>query len=110
LALRPWPSKVAVGVGALRAEPGASGLAAALGDKGAQRAYPAASSGDDSTNRPEDSDMMQWAVIFLVIAILAGLFGLSGIAGAATNIAWILFLVGLILAAIFYFRGRSTTL
>jgi uncharacterized membrane protein YtjA (UPF0391 family) len=54
--------------------------------------------------------MMQWALIFLVVAIIAGLFGLSGIAGAATNIAWILFLVGLILAAIFYFRGRSTTL
>jgi len=84
----PWPSKVAVGVGALRAEPGASGLAAALGDKGAQRAYPAASSGDDSTNRPEDSDMMQWAVIFLVIAILAGLFGRGADPGGDLLLPW----------------------
>ena len=54
--------------------------------------------------------MLQWALIFLVVAIIAGLLGFSGIAGAATNIAWVLFLVGLVLAVIFFFKGRSTTL
>jgi len=53
--------------------------------------------------------MLQWALIFLVVAIIAGALGLSGVAGAATNIAWILFIVGLVLAAVFYFRGRGTT-
>jgi uncharacterized membrane protein YtjA (UPF0391 family) len=53
--------------------------------------------------------MLQWALIFLVVAVIAGLLGLSGIAGTATNIAWILFLVGLVVAAVLFFRGRSTT-
>jgi uncharacterized membrane protein YtjA (UPF0391 family) len=54
----------------------------------------------------EETRMFQLAIIFLVIAIIAALFGLGGIAGAATNIAWILFVVGLILAVVFFFMGR----
>jgi uncharacterized membrane protein YtjA (UPF0391 family) len=50
--------------------------------------------------------MLSWAVVFLVVAIIAGVLGFSGVAGAATNIAWILFVVGLIVAAIFFVRGR----
>jgi uncharacterized membrane protein YtjA (UPF0391 family) len=45
----------------------------------------------------EDMSMLNWAVTFLVIALIAGLLGLSGVAGAATQIAWILFVVFLIL-------------
>ncbi len=52
--------------------------------------------------------MMQWALVFLVVGIIAGVFGASGIAGAATQIAWILFVVGLILAVIFFIRGRGS--
>jgi len=50
--------------------------------------------------------MINWAITFLVIAIVAAIFGFSGIAGAATNIAWILFVVGLVLAVIFAITGR----
>jgi uncharacterized membrane protein YtjA (UPF0391 family) len=50
--------------------------------------------------------MLSWAVVFLVVAIIAGVLGFSGVAGAATNSAWILFVVGLIVAAIFFVRGR----
>ena len=50
--------------------------------------------------------MLSWALTFLVVALIAGVLGFSGIAGAATNIAWILFVVGLILAIIFAIRGR----
>lgn len=50
--------------------------------------------------------MINWAVIFFVIAIVAAVLGFSGIAGAAVNIAWILFVVGLILSVIFFFIGR----
>jgi len=46
-------------------------------------------------------------VDFLVVAIIAGLLRLSGVAGAATNIAWLLFLVGLVMAIFFFFRGRG---
>ncbi len=48
--------------------------------------------------------MINLAVTFLIIAIIAAVLGFSGIAGAATNIAWIVFVVGLILAAVAYFR------
>lgn len=50
--------------------------------------------------------MINWAVTFLVIALIAAVLGFSGIAGAAVNIAWILFVVGLILAVIFFFMGK----
>jgi uncharacterized membrane protein YtjA (UPF0391 family) len=52
--------------------------------------------------------MLNWAVTFLIVALVAGLLGFSGIAGAATEIAWILFVVGLILAIIFYLRNGRT--
>ena len=50
--------------------------------------------------------MIGWAATFLVIAIVAAVLGFSGIAGIATNIAWVLFVVGLILAIVFALLGR----
>ncbi|CAL1239368.1 DUF1328 domain-containing protein [Candidatus Methylocalor cossyra] len=50
--------------------------------------------------------MFSWAVTFLIIAIVAGVLGFSGIAGTAVQIAWILFVVGLILAVVFFVMGR----
>ena len=50
--------------------------------------------------------MLGWALTFLIVGLIAGALGLSGIAGAATNIAWILFVIGLILAVIFFISGR----
>lgn len=50
--------------------------------------------------------MISWALMFLVVAVVAAVLGFSGIAGAATNIAWILFVVGLILALVFAVTGR----
>lgn len=50
--------------------------------------------------------MIGWAATFLVIAIVAAVLGFTGIAGLATNIAWILFVVGLILAIVFAVLGR----
>ncbi|MDF1832071.1 MAG: DUF1328 domain-containing protein [Porticoccaceae bacterium] len=50
--------------------------------------------------------MLYWAFIFLVVAIVAGIFGLTGIAAIASEIAWLLFVVGLILAVIFFIVGR----
>lgn len=50
--------------------------------------------------------MIGWALTFLIVAIIAGVLGFSGIAGTAVNIAWILFVVGLILAVVFGLLGR----
>lgn len=51
--------------------------------------------------------MFNWALTFLIIGLVAAVFGFSGIAGSATHIAWILFVVGLILAVVFAIMGRS---
>ena len=41
--------------------------------------------------------MLKWALIFLVVAIIAAICGFTGIAGAATDIARTLFFVFLLL-------------
>lgn len=53
--------------------------------------------------------MFTWAIIFLIVALVAAVFGFTGIAGAATNIAWILFVLGIILFVVFLFVGRGST-
>jgi uncharacterized membrane protein YtjA (UPF0391 family) len=50
--------------------------------------------------------MFGWAATFLIVALVAAVLGFTGIAGVATNIAWILFVVGLILAVVFALFGR----
>lgn len=42
--------------------------------------------------------MFGWALIFLVVALLAAIFGFGGIAGTAAGIAKIIFVVALVLA------------
>jgi uncharacterized membrane protein YtjA (UPF0391 family) len=51
--------------------------------------------------------MLYWAAVFLVIALVAGALGLGGVAGVSSNIAWVLFVVGLVVAVIFFLRGRG---
>jgi uncharacterized membrane protein YtjA (UPF0391 family) len=48
----------------------------------------------------EEFDMLNYAVIFLVIALIAAVFGFGGIAAGAVEIAKILFFVFVILAII----------
>lgn len=50
--------------------------------------------------------MISWAITFLVIALIAAMLGFSGIAGTAVNIAWILVVVGVVLALVFGVMGR----
>lgn len=51
--------------------------------------------------------MLHYAVVFLVIALIAAVFGFGGIAASAVGIAKILFVVFLILAVVtFLFGGR----
>jgi uncharacterized membrane protein YtjA (UPF0391 family) len=50
--------------------------------------------------------MLYWAAVFLIIALVAAFLGFSGVAGLSMNIAWILFVVGLILAIVFFVLGR----
>jgi uncharacterized membrane protein YtjA (UPF0391 family) len=49
--------------------------------------------------------MLKWALIFLVISIVAGLFGFTGIAAGAATIAKWLFFLALAVFVIFLILG-----
>jgi uncharacterized membrane protein YtjA (UPF0391 family) len=50
--------------------------------------------------------MLRWALIFLIIALIAGAFGFFATAGLATSIAKILFFVFLAVFIISLISGR----
>jgi uncharacterized membrane protein YtjA (UPF0391 family) len=50
--------------------------------------------------------MLSYAVIFLIIALLAGVLGFGVIAGTAATIAKILFVIFLVLFVISLLKGR----
>ena len=51
--------------------------------------------------------MLSWAVVFLIVGLIAAVLGFTGVAGTAINIAWILAVVGIVLAIIFFLMGRT---
>ena len=51
------------------------------------------------------SMMLYWALLFLVVAIVAGIFGFGGIAATASSIAQVLFFIFLVLFIISLFFG-----
>jgi uncharacterized membrane protein YtjA (UPF0391 family) len=50
--------------------------------------------------------MLSWAVLFLVVALIAAVLGFGGIAGTAAGIAKILFFVFLAIALLSFVFGR----
>ena len=53
--------------------------------------------------------MLQWAVIFFIVAIISAIFGFGGIASDSAYIAKILAVIGIVLALVsflFHRRGR----
>jgi uncharacterized membrane protein YtjA (UPF0391 family) len=51
--------------------------------------------------------MIRWAVIFLIIGLVAGFLGFTGIAGASVGIAKILFFVAIALFVIMLALGYT---
>jgi uncharacterized membrane protein YtjA (UPF0391 family) len=51
--------------------------------------------------------MLRWAIIFLVIALVAGALGLFHVEWLSSQIAWILFVVFLILFVVSLIFGRG---
>ncbi|MGJ7040959.1 uncharacterized membrane protein YtjA (UPF0391 family) [Shinella sp. BE166] len=58
-----------------------------------------------SSNTRKEFKMLYYAVVFLVIALVAGLLGFGGIAGASAGIAQILFFVFLALLVLSLIAG-----
>jgi uncharacterized membrane protein YtjA (UPF0391 family) len=50
--------------------------------------------------------MLYYALVFLVVGIIAGALGLFGVAQIASQIAWILFVIGIVLLVVHLVTGR----
>jgi uncharacterized membrane protein YtjA (UPF0391 family) len=51
--------------------------------------------------------MLYYALLFLIVGIVAAVLGASGVAAVATQISWILFVVGMLLLLVHLLRGRT---
>jgi uncharacterized membrane protein YtjA (UPF0391 family) len=69
----------------------------------------AAASTDFDHKLKRNTPMLQWAIAFLVIALIAGLFGFGGIAGTAAWMAQVLFFLFLVLFVVALIFGRMRT-
>jgi uncharacterized membrane protein YtjA (UPF0391 family) len=58
--------------------------------------------------RGEESAMLRWALIFLIVAVIAGIFGFAGIMVAAAGIAKLLFYLFLVLFLVSLVMGLTS--
>jgi len=52
--------------------------------------------------------MLYYALVFLVVGLIAGALNLAGVSAVAVQISWILFVIGVVLVAIHVITGRTT--
>lgn len=52
--------------------------------------------------------MLYYALMFLIVGLIAGALNLAGISTLAVQISWILFLIGIVLLVIHLISGRTT--
>lgn len=57
--------------------------------------------------RKEDTAMLYYALVFLLVGLIAGALGLFGIAAVASQISWVLFLIGIVILVIHLVGGRG---
>ena len=50
--------------------------------------------------------VLYYALVFLIVGLIAGVLGATGVASIASQIAWILFIIGVILLVIHLATGR----
>jgi len=51
--------------------------------------------------------MLYYALVFLVIGLMAGALKLAGVSSLAVQISWVLFAIGTVLIAIHFVTGRT---
>jgi uncharacterized membrane protein YtjA (UPF0391 family) len=51
--------------------------------------------------------MFYYALMFLVVGLIAGVLNLAGVAAVASQIAWVLFLIGIVLLVVHLAAGRT---
>lgn len=52
--------------------------------------------------------MLYFALMFLVVGLIAGALNIAGVSAIAVQISWILFVIGVVLVVIHLVTGRST--
>jgi uncharacterized membrane protein YtjA (UPF0391 family) len=52
--------------------------------------------------------MLYYALVFLVLGLVASMLGAYGVAAVASQIAWVLFVVGIVLLIVHIVSGRRT--
>jgi uncharacterized membrane protein YtjA (UPF0391 family) len=57
---------------------------------------------------PEVRSMLYYALVFLIVGLLAGALGIAGVAAVASQIAWVLFLIGIVLLVMHVVGGQRT--
>jgi uncharacterized membrane protein YtjA (UPF0391 family) len=57
----------------------------------------------DKRRRP----MLYYALVFLIVGLVAGALGIYSVAAVASQIAWVLFLIGVVLLIVHLASGRS---
>jgi len=51
--------------------------------------------------------MLYYALMFLVVGLIAGALNLAGVSSVAVQISWVLSLIGIVLVAIHVLTGRT---
>ena len=51
--------------------------------------------------------MLYYALVFLVVGLIAGALNLAGVSAVAVQISWVLFLIGMVVVAIHLVTGRT---
>jgi uncharacterized membrane protein YtjA (UPF0391 family) len=51
--------------------------------------------------------MLYYALVFLIVGLVAGALNLAGVSAVAVQISWVLFLIGTVLIAIHVVTGRT---
>jgi uncharacterized membrane protein YtjA (UPF0391 family) len=52
--------------------------------------------------------MLYYALVFLIVGLLAGALGIAGVAAVASQIAWVLFVIGIVLLLMHIVGGQRT--
>jgi uncharacterized membrane protein YtjA (UPF0391 family) len=55
----------------------------------------------------KESIMLYYALVFLIVGLVAGALGIYGVAAVASQIAWVLFLIGVVLLIVHLVSGRT---
>ena len=55
----------------------------------------------------KESPVLYYALVFLIVGLIAGALGVYGVASVASQIAWVLFVIAIVLFVVHLLTGRS---